>query len=122
MREYTEAIRKSNRESMQALRVERKQALIDAHASGPGCDYCGWNAHQAGLQFHHRSPADKEFIISTGIRDGVKKYPMEKLLKEAAKCILICANCHALMHAGVIEIEDAHRGPVHPNVRGNWNA
>ena len=29
---------------------------------------------------------------------------LEKQLKEAKKCILVCANCHRGIHAGYIEI------------------
>jgi hypothetical protein len=41
-------------------------------------------------------PRTREFAIST---DGVYR-PWEKVAKELAKCLMLCSNCHAEVHAG----------------------
>lgn len=58
-----------------------------------GCANCGYRASSAALQFHHRNPANKNGVISAHIRRGRKA-----LKVELAKCIVLCANCHAIEH------------------------
>lgn len=46
------------------------------------------------LDFHHKRGTEKLFEISS--KDLNKSW--EKLVKEAEKCVLICANHHRLLH------------------------
>ncbi|MBV9279507.1 MAG: hypothetical protein JOZ41_05460 [Chloroflexi bacterium] len=75
------------------------------------CVFCGF-AHPAALHFHHRDPVDKRFGIAEAPQLG---YRWERILAEIAKCDLICANCHSIIHAegkfGAIEVLGA-RGSV----------
>lgn len=59
---------------------------------GGKCQTCGYNKSFAALDFHHKS--DKEQLVSVLLNGSSK----EKLLKEANKCILLCANCHRELH------------------------
>ena len=54
-------------------------------------------AHVGALQFHHVDPATKRF--GWGLR-GVSAIAGASA-GEAAKCVLLCANCHAEVEAGV---------------------
>jgi transposase len=63
---------------------------------GGSCVICGYDKCSAALQFHHLEPADKRFAIS---RQGVTR-SFAELRAEAAKCVLLCANCHAEVEAG----------------------
>ncbi len=45
------------------------------------------------FQFHHRYPEEKDFAIASV---GHRKF--EKLKNELDKCLLLCANCHNLVH------------------------
>jgi hypothetical protein len=74
-------------------RVELKTELIATR--GGRCADCGYNAAVAALEFHHRDASAKEFQISYG---GVSR---QRLWDEAAKCDLLCANCHRLRHIGM---------------------
>lgn len=60
---------------------------------GGKCKLCGYDKHLAALQFHHLDPKDKSFQISSGSNKGINQ-----LREEAKKCILVCANCHAILH------------------------
>lgn len=73
-------------------RHSNKQKLVD-HFGG-ACIRCGYNKSLRALQFHHRDPSQKSF----GIAQKGKTRAYEKLLAEAEKCDLICANCHAEEH------------------------
>lgn len=59
------------------------------------CKLCGYNKHPEILQFHHRDKESKKFQLSTG---NLGSYKWETILKEIAKCDLICPNCHSLTH------------------------
>jgi hypothetical protein len=58
------------------------------------CIKCGEN-HEACMDFHHRDPEDKEFLIGEMLW---KKFSKEKILKEIAKCDVLCSNCHRKHH------------------------
>jgi hypothetical protein len=74
-------------------RRRTKTRLVELH--GGRCIRCGFAGHVAALVFHHRDPTGKAFAISV---DGVPR-AWERLVEEAAKCDLLCANCHRETHA-----------------------
>lgn len=72
---------------------ERKLELI--RLKGTKCQRCGYEKNYAALEFHHPIPNEKEFQLDTRALSNRK---WELVLKEAKKCILLCANCHAEEH------------------------
>lgn len=60
---------------------------------GGKCKICGYNKCFAALDFHHERDNKKG-----GINLFLKNQSRQKLLKEARKCILLCANCHRELH------------------------
>ena len=46
------------------------------------------------LDFHHRNPNEKEVNVSVAI----SHWSIERLKIEIAKCDVICANCHRILH------------------------
>ena len=61
---------------------------------GGQCEICGYNKCLDALEFHHKDPSKKDFqICCTG---GCPSF--ERLLEEAKKCQLLCANCHREEH------------------------
>ena len=71
-----------------------KRVLIDE--AGGSCRLCGYARCEAALQFHHLDPRHKDFHLSVrGITRSISA-----LRAEAAKCILLCATCHAEVEAG----------------------
>lgn len=72
-----------------------KQKAIDL--KGGKCILCGYDKCVEALQFHHRDPSQKEFTISSP-----NFHKWEDVEKELEKCDLLCSNCHAEVHAGII--------------------
>jgi len=77
-------------------RRRRIKAILVAEAGGE-CLRCGYSESQAALQFHHLNPSTKEFGVSLR---GMS-LSLDRARAEAAKCVLLCANCHAMVEAGV---------------------
>lgn len=75
-----------------------KEALIEY--KGGKCQICGYNKCNSALEFHHIEPHQKDFTISGGTKS------FENLKPEVDKCILVCANCHREIHAGLINIRE----------------
>jgi len=72
-----------------------KETLV-AEAGGE-CVLCGYSKCIAALQFHHTDPSAKRFHLSS---QGVSR-SIAKARGEAAKCVLLCANCHAEVEHGI---------------------
>ncbi len=68
--------------------------------AGGGCAACGYDRHLGALEFHHVDPATKRFGLGN---EGVTR-SIAAMRSEAAKCVLLCANCHAEVEAGFITI------------------
>ena len=81
----------SVRERVNQYRHATKKALVEY--KGGKCIRCGYNKCLNALQFHHLNPKEKDFNLSKSTK------PFEELKKEVDKCILVCANCHAEIHA-----------------------
>ena len=80
-----------------AARRRRLKAILVAEAGG-ACVLCGYNRHPGALQFHHRDRAEKQFQLGSG---GLTR-SLAALREEARKCVLLCANCHAEVEAGLV--------------------
>ncbi len=85
--------RKKNRNE---FRAECRQLL------GAKCIICGYSKCQNALHFHHIDPKTKKFTVSDAF--ARKSYSQEEVETEIKKCILVCANCHAEIHSGLITI------------------
>lgn len=86
--------RKCNAEGV--VQRRRKVKLILVREAGGCRQLCGYDRSPVALEFHHLDPKKKSFAVSHA---GISK-SLESLRKEAAKCILLCANCHAEVEAG----------------------
>lgn len=80
-------------------RNKRKQDL--ANCLGGKCARCSYNTTVKALDFHHIDPTQKSFTISQIINKDLSLQ-----LEEIKKCVLLCANCHRELHAGIWNIED----------------
>ena len=65
------------------------------------CMLCGESRSEC-LVFHHLDPRTKLFCIANAIHDG---YALYKVQKEIDKCVILCRNCHACIHAGTMTLK-----------------
>lgn len=72
-------------------RLDKKRVLVAM--LGGKCCRCGYSKCIAALDFHHKNPASKLFEISHNLSRS-----LDALRAEAAKCLLLCANCHREEH------------------------
>ena len=78
----------------------RKDILIQL--LGGYCQNCGQIFSQCAMDFHHKDGKEKgELAIGTRLRHYSEKAFWEKLLPNVVeKCMLLCSNCHRVLHWG----------------------
>ena len=78
-------------------RRHRKVKLTLVAEAGGRCCLCGYDRCLVNLHFHHVDPAAKSFSLTVAMGKG-----LDRLREEARKCVLVCANCHGEIEAGLI--------------------
>jgi transposase len=86
------------RERVTDRRRRVKEILVSE--AGGHCQLCGYDRYLGALQFHHVDPSQKAFGL--GLR-GITR-SLDRCREEAAKCALLCGNCHAEVEAGVARL------------------
>ena len=76
------------------VKLERKIQFLTM-IDRTSCQECG-QTNPRVLSFHHRDPNDKSYEVSAAIYKTNPNIP--DLLKEVAKCDVLCLNCHHLRH------------------------
>lgn len=71
--------------------IERKLHFVQK--LGNKCSDCGYDKNLAGLAFHHLG--GKEFKLDVRSLSNRK---IDPIIREVAKCKLLCHNCHAETH------------------------
>ena len=69
------------------------QKWVDNYRAERGCSRCP-EKDVACLEFHHRDPTQKDINVSAFVR----RWSIERLSVEIAKCDVLCANCHRKHH------------------------
>lgn len=90
-------------------RMNLKTAQRSRHTKSLAVEYKGGRCEQCGLihhvpevyDFHHRTAGTKEECISNLLR--TKSITDEDLLNELDKCILVCRNCHRVIHQDALK-------------------
>jgi hypothetical protein len=79
--------------------TRRKQKLkrILVEEAGGCCAVCGYDRCIVNLTFHHVNPKEKSFDMSMRVGKALARFQ-----EEAKKCVLVCANCHGEIEAGLI--------------------
>lgn len=88
-------------EGVKKWRANTKRKLVIA--LGGKCVICGYIGHNEVFDLHHLDPEKKDFAFGQIIANPTA---WEKLIVEAKKCVLLCANCHRLYHAGRVQLPD----------------
>lgn len=76
-------------------RKKKKRAIVEY--KGGRCSVCGYDKCIEAMDFHH--VRDKSFQLTNFYTKS-----LEALKEEADKCVLLCANCHREVHAGVTQL------------------
>lgn len=83
----------------QTVKRQQKYRREAVELAGGCCRICGYDKCIAALEFHHRDPKQKDFKISKVARSPLTDPCVQAEIK---KCILLCANCHREVHAGIV--------------------
>jgi predicted HNH restriction endonuclease len=70
---------------------------------GGKCENCGieFNGSNSSIfDFHHVDPDEKTIDIHNN-------YCFERRKTEADKCVMLCSNCHRLVHSGALTVGGA---------------
>ena len=96
MKEYRklnkERVREKGRNKQNERRRENKIRAVNY--LGGECERCGLTSpYYSVFDFHHRNPEEKEADPGTLLHRS-----WEVVFNEINKCMLLCANCHRIVH------------------------
>ncbi len=94
---YRARLRTKNEKSNKRIRGAIRQLVLEFKSLG--CATCDERAESC-MVAHHLDRATKELTIGNAV--GRLQSP-KKVAEELPKCICVSANCHAKIHAGLIE-------------------
>ena len=74
--------------------MEKKKAALE-YCGGARCAECDYTGHYAAFDFHHKEPSKKEFDWA----HYLNKLTLENAKQELDKCMVLCRNCHMIVHS-----------------------
>jgi len=106
-REYKKEGRKAGAGLERRVRARRasksrKKLYINYMKSG-GCILCWYNKSTAALHLHHVKPSLKLGEVNSMVSNGTS---WNRIKTEITKCVVLCANCHAEVHDGTIDLQE----------------
>jgi len=106
-KEYSAKHYRDNKNN-EKIRIDKtkkeKRAEWNAFKGSLSCSNCGFS-HVAALDFHHLDPKMKEDNVHQFVSDG----KFAKAYEEIKKCIVLCSNCHRILHYNERMIKKARR-------------
>ena len=85
-------------ENVKSFRNRLKERAT--YVLGGECQICGYDKCIQALDFHHVNPEEKTADFNTNANRS-----WQTTREEIKKCVLLCANCHREVHAGLIPLE-----------------
>lgn len=87
--------------NVKSRRIRRRKELNDIVDRWKiKCKYCN-ESTRCCLDAHHLDPSLKKYAICKSASGGA--ISDETMINELNKCICVCKNCHAKIHAGIID-------------------
>jgi len=77
-------------------RIERNRRFVREYKEGCSCEVCGEDRWQV-LDFHHKDEGTKYKGVANLV---CNRSSIKKIKAEIAKCMVVCANCHRMIHEG----------------------
>lgn len=68
---------------------QKKKEYLDNYKVKSGCIDCRYNAHPAALHFDH---------VNGKKVGNISEMSLTRAIEEISKCVVRCANCHAVRH------------------------
>lgn len=81
-----------NKQGVHDKRHRNKKRMIEY--LGGKCQRCGFVGHNAAMVPHHLDPSQKDFSLG-----NANMRSWATIQSELDKCVLLCQNCHATIHA-----------------------
>jgi len=94
----------ADRREYMMMAVSKRRRMIKERIvsyKGGKCVLCGYKKCIWALDLHHLDETQKMFGLSAS---GLTR-SWERTRAEADKCVVLCANCHREVHAGVASLE-----------------
>lgn len=85
-------------ETQQIRGLKRKWELVQQ--LGGKCSKCGYDKNLAALSFHHIGEKSHKLDMRS-----LSNRTMERVMKEFANCVLLCANCHMEEHYPYLDMD-----------------
>ena len=83
-----------------AVSKRRKALRLEAvESKGAKCQLCGYDRYTGALEFHHFKNEKNFGISETGCTRS-----WSRIEKELELCVLLCANCHREVEAGITQL------------------
>ena len=82
-----------DRSGYRAARRAAIRAEVNEIKTRKGCAVCGFDEHPAALEFHHVDATAKARDIGRMVSIGAG---MGAITREISKCVVLCANHHAM--------------------------
>lgn len=89
-------------------RYNRERKKLVANFKVNGCSKCD-EKEACCLSAHHLDGSKKDFVIANA---NGKQVGIKKLELELNKCVCLCHNCHAKVHAGLLKLRPKARRRV----------
>ncbi len=81
------------------IKQGQNKRLRAVNELGGRCVVCGFGRHSCSLDIHHKNPRTKDPKFRS-----MRGWSWEHISTELKNCILVCKNCHAAIHAGLLQI------------------
>ena len=98
-----------------ATRRRERLEFIAGVALQYGCQNsgCKWENDfiSSQLDFHHLDPTAKVLPVSK-----MESCSYDRIVTEINKCVVLCKNCHVLVHAGLATVNDSNLCSVSPKI------
>lgn len=98
-RTHKDRIKQANKKYNSRMAKTNKEKL-EAYKSLHSCCLCK-NNNPIVLQFHHVSLENKKGNVT----DLVRSHSWSTVIKEIEKCVVVCANCHLIIHEDMRKCE-----------------
>jgi hypothetical protein len=81
------------------IRQGQEKRLRAVKELGGKCSACGFDQYFCSLDLHHLDSTTKDPNFRT-----MRGWSWKRILVELKKCTLLCKNCHAAVHNGLLKV------------------